>query len=73
MQLFLVVGVLLSFDFAIMTVWYFLDPMKRSTKELEPTINEDIMTIPQMEFCQSTFMSYFVGVIYAYKGLLMVR
>lgn len=34
--------------------------------------NDDIQIIPENEYCKSTYMSYFVGAIYAYKGLLMV-
>lgn len=34
--------------------------------------NEDIMIVPEMEFCQSKRMTIFLGSIYVYKGLLMV-
>lgn len=75
MQLFIVVGILLAIDFAIMTTWHFIDPMHREIKKLEPYTNpnnDDIYIIPENEYCKSTYMSYFVGAIYAYKGLLMV-
>lgn len=34
--------------------------------------NEDILVIPEMEYCQSKRMTIFLGSIYVYKGLLMV-
>jgi hypothetical protein len=34
--------------------------------------NEDIVIVPEMEFCQSKRMTIFLGAIYVYKGLLMV-
>jgi len=34
--------------------------------------NDDIQIIPENEYCKSHYMNYFVGLIYAYKGLLMV-
>ena len=35
MQLFIVVGILLAIDFAIMTTWHFIDPFYRETKKME--------------------------------------
>jgi hypothetical protein len=34
--------------------------------------SDDILIIPENEYCQSERMTIFVGSIYAYKGLLMV-
>lgn len=34
--------------------------------------SEDILIVPENEYCQSERMTIFVGSIYAYKGLLMV-
>lgn len=40
---------------------------------LQPSAqNEDILVVPEMEFCQSKRMTIFLGSIYVYKGLLMV-
>jgi hypothetical protein len=36
-------------------------------------MNDDVEIIPEIEYCKSDYMSIFVGCIYAYKGLLMVR
>lgn len=34
--------------------------------------SEDIIIIPENEYCQSNRMTIYLGCIYAYKGLLMV-
>lgn len=74
-QLFMVVGVLLFIDLVIMTTWQVADPFYRETKQLEPyphPSSEDIIIIPENEYCASERMTIFVGSIYAYKGLLMI-
>ncbi|XP_045467345.1 gamma-aminobutyric acid type B receptor subunit 2 [Harmonia axyridis] len=74
-QLFMVVGVLLFIDLVIMTTWQVADPFFRETKQLEPyphPSSEDIIIIPENEYCASERMTIFVGSIYAYKGLLMI-
>ncbi|XP_018573120.1 gamma-aminobutyric acid type B receptor subunit 2 [Anoplophora glabripennis] len=74
-QLFMVVGVLLFIDLVIMTTWQVADPFYRDTKQMEryphPS-NEDIIIIPENEYCASEHQTIFVGCIYAYKGLLMI-
>ncbi|CAH2098992.1 unnamed protein product [Euphydryas editha] len=74
-QLFMVVGVLLCIDLAIMTTWQISDPFYRATKQMEayphPT-SEDIVIVQENEYCQSERMPIFIGAIYAYKGLLLV-
>ncbi|KAM7363585.1 gamma-aminobutyric acid type B receptor subunit 2 isoform 1-T1 [Cochliomyia hominivorax] len=74
-QLFMVVGVLLAIDIAIITTWQIADPFYRDTKQLEPRHHEhidDVLVIPENEYCQSEHMTIFVSIIYAYKGLLLV-
>ncbi|CAG5023102.1 unnamed protein product [Parnassius apollo] len=74
-QLFMVVGVLLCIDLAIMTTWQISDPFYRATKQMEPyphPSSEDIVIVQENEYCQSERMTIFVGVIYVYKGLLLV-
>ena len=74
--MFIVVGVLVGIDLAIMTTWQVADPFYRETKQMDPysdPTNDDILIIPENEYCQSEKMTIFVGSIYAYKGLLMVR
>lgn len=92
-QLFMVVGVLLSIDIALITTWQVADPFFRDTKQLEPRVSntkfikniyifiyvlqhheylEDVWVIVENEYCQSEHITVFVGIIYAYKGLLLV-
>ncbi|KAM3956902.1 gamma-aminobutyric acid type B receptor subunit 2 [Aphomia sociella] len=74
-QLFMVVGVLLCVDLAIMTTWQISDPFYRATKQMEPyphPSSEDIVIVQENEYCQSERMTIFIGIIYAYKGLLLV-
>ncbi|XP_055905099.1 gamma-aminobutyric acid type B receptor subunit 2 isoform X1 [Eupeodes corollae] len=74
-QLFMVVGILIFLDVAIITTWQVADPFYRDTKQLEPRhheILEDVLVIPENEYCQSEHITIFVGIIYAYKGLLLV-
>ncbi|XP_063370151.1 gamma-aminobutyric acid type B receptor subunit 2 [Cydia amplana] len=74
-QLFMVVGVLLCVDFAIMITWQVSDPFYRATKRMDPVphpTSEDIEIVQENEYCQSEQMNIFIGIIYAYKGLLLV-
>ncbi|XP_025832436.1 gamma-aminobutyric acid type B receptor subunit 2 [Agrilus planipennis] len=74
-QLFMVVGVLLFIDLVIMTTWQVADPFYRETKQMDPyphPSSEDIVIIPENEYCASERMTLFIGSIYAYKGLLMI-
>ncbi|XP_055525482.1 gamma-aminobutyric acid type B receptor subunit 2 isoform X2 [Wyeomyia smithii] len=74
-QLFIVVGVLLAIDLAIMTTWQITDPFYRETKHIEPSEHptlEDVIIVQENEYCQSSKMTIFIGVIYAYKGLLLI-
>lgn len=73
-KLFMVVGVLVLIDVAILTTWQVVDPFYRMTSKSPPITsseNEDLVIIPEMEFCQSERMTIFLGCIYGYKGLLM--
>ena len=36
------------------------------------TSDDDIAVVPEMEYCQSEHMTIFLGIIYGYKGLLMI-
>jgi gamma-aminobutyric acid type B receptor len=41
-QLFMVVGVLLGLDLAIMTTWQIADPFYRDTKQMEPFVSSNL-------------------------------
>nr|XP_027198671.1 uncharacterized protein LOC113792912 [Dermatophagoides pteronyssinus] len=73
-KLFMVVGVLVFIDVVTLTTWQIVDPFFRVTSQGKPEPspqNEDILVIPEMEYCQSKRMTIFLGSIYVYKGLLM--
>uniref|UniRef100_A0AAN0LJ33 Gamma-aminobutyric acid type B receptor n=1 Tax=Polyphagotarsonemus latus TaxID=1204166 RepID=A0AAN0LJ33_9ACAR len=73
-KLFMVVGILVFIDVATLTTWQIVDPFYRQTNLGTPETtpeNEDILIVPQMEYCQSKRMTIFLGSIYVYKGLLM--
>ncbi|KAH9637810.1 hypothetical protein HF086_017588 [Spodoptera exigua] len=98
-QLFMVVGVLLAIDLAIMTTLASLGSFLQGNEadgslckslfyyifvciviffynfhlcfQPHPS-SEDIVIVQENEYCQSERMTIFIGVIYAYKGLLLV-
>ncbi|XP_029170318.1 gamma-aminobutyric acid type B receptor subunit 2, partial [Nylanderia fulva] len=74
-QLFMVVGILLAVDLTIMTTWQIADPFYRAIKQMEPyhhPSSDDIIIIPENEYCQSNQMNIYLFCIYIYKGLLMI-
>ncbi|XP_029660696.1 gamma-aminobutyric acid type B receptor subunit 2 isoform X2 [Formica exsecta] len=74
-QLFMIVGILLAVDLTIMTTWQIADPFYRAIKQMQPyhhPSSEDIIIIPENEYCQSNQMNIYLFCIYAYKGLLMI-
>ncbi|XP_028968581.1 gamma-aminobutyric acid type B receptor subunit 2-like [Galendromus occidentalis] len=72
-KLFMVVGVFLLLDIIILTTWQIIDPFYRDVKRGDPvTSDDDIAVIPEMEYCQSEHMTIFLGIVYGYKGLLMI-
>ncbi|XP_032820221.1 gamma-aminobutyric acid type B receptor subunit 2 isoform X3 [Petromyzon marinus] len=74
-KLFGIVGGMLLIDLVILISWQVLDPLKRIVeiypREHDPT-GKDLTILPLLEHCQSTHMNIWLGIIYAYKGLLMV-
>ncbi|CAG0920005.1 unnamed protein product, partial [Notodromas monacha] len=67
-QLFMVVGILLAIDIAIMTTWQIVDPFSRAP---DPS-DKDAELVPVQEYCESRHMTVFVCAIYGYKGLLLI-
>ncbi|XP_053385078.1 gamma-aminobutyric acid type B receptor subunit 2-like isoform X2 [Mercenaria mercenaria] len=71
-KLILVVTILLVIDAAILVTWQILDPLQTSTKNLTTMVEGDLDIVPVVEYCKSKQMSIWLGLIYAYKGLLLV-
>lgn len=67
----------LSFiDVIILTIWAIVDPQIRTVENFQlenPTDTEkDIKIRPSMEHCESKHQNIWLGVVYGYKGLLLI-
>nr|XP_032807612.1 gamma-aminobutyric acid type B receptor subunit 2-like isoform X1 [Petromyzon marinus] len=74
-KLFGIVGGMLLIDLVILISWQVLDPLKRIVNDYpreHPEGGEDFTILPQLEHCESTHMTIWLSIVYAYKGLLMV-
>ncbi|CAE1155054.1 GABBR [Acanthosepion pharaonis] len=71
-KLFLIVGVLLVVDGVMLGTWWGMDPFHIASKELSHSIEGDYEIVPIVESCASEYMTIWMGLIYAYKGLLLV-
>lgn len=70
-----IVGGMLLIDLCILICWQIVDPLKRTVEEysLEPDPQgRDIAIRPFLEHCENTHMTIWLGIVYAYKGLLML-
>ncbi|OQV15825.1 Gamma-aminobutyric acid type B receptor subunit 2 [Hypsibius exemplaris] len=72
-QLFLIVALLLFLDFVILLTWQLQDPFTYATKPLQEfeDATNDFLIKPQIGFCVSEHMTIYLGVTYAFKGILM--
>ncbi|XP_019751514.1 gamma-aminobutyric acid type B receptor subunit 2 isoform X1 [Hippocampus comes] len=74
-KLLIIVGGMLLIDLCILICWQIVDPLKRTVEEysLEADPHDrDIAIRPFLEHCESTHMTIWLGIVYAYKGLLML-
>ncbi|XP_070577493.1 gamma-aminobutyric acid type B receptor subunit 2-like [Ptychodera flava] len=74
-QLFVMVLVLVLIDVTILTVWQILAPFRRATTLTHPENDPDVpnqIIQPIMEFCYCDNIIYWLGALYAYKGLLLI-
>ncbi|XP_020897182.1 gamma-aminobutyric acid type B receptor subunit 1 isoform X3 [Exaiptasia diaphana] len=72
-HLFAVVFALVLIDVSYLTIWQVLDPLRRSlyiTKR--DTQNLDMEVISQIEYCESVATYKWLGILFAYKGLLLL-
>ncbi|CAN8020607.1 unnamed protein product [Ixodes persulcatus] len=75
-KLYGMVGAMVLIDAVILTAWQLVDPMKREL-EIFPLENpemsdEDIKIEPALEHCESKNHAIWLGVMYSYKGLLLI-
>ncbi|KAH8409568.1 hypothetical protein KR222_008550 [Zaprionus bogoriensis] len=74
-QLILLVCGLLLVDALLVTLWVVADPMERHLHNLTleiSAIDRSVVYQPQVEVCRSQHTQTWLGVLYAYKGLLLV-
>ncbi|KAL8578950.1 hypothetical protein ACOMHN_001912 [Nucella lapillus] len=75
-ELYTVLAVLLLLDVAVLVAWQVLDPMHRELEVFameEPTnTDDDIQLRPQLEHCVSDNLSVWLGVMFGYKGILLI-
>ncbi|XP_056142362.1 gamma-aminobutyric acid type B receptor subunit 1 isoform X1 [Lampris incognitus] len=74
-KLYATVGVLLAIDFLSLMIWQIVDPLhitvEKFTKEA-PKADLDVLIQPLLEHCSSEKMNTWLGVVYGYKGLLLL-
>uniref|UniRef100_A0A7N6BMU8 G-protein coupled receptors family 3 profile domain-containing protein n=1 Tax=Anabas testudineus TaxID=64144 RepID=A0A7N6BMU8_ANATE len=74
-KLYATVGVLLAIDFLSLMIWQIVDPLhitvEKFTKEA-PKEDLDVLIQPLLEHCNSEKMNTWLGVVYGYKGLLLL-
>ncbi|XP_055848859.1 gamma-aminobutyric acid type B receptor subunit 1 isoform X1 [Episyrphus balteatus] len=75
-KLYTMVSGLLSVDLVILLAWQIFDPLQRilETFPLEDPISttDDIQIRPELEHCESERNSMWLGLVYGFKGLILV-
>ncbi|XP_022091351.1 uncharacterized protein LOC110979652 isoform X2 [Acanthaster planci] len=74
-QLFVMVFVLLLVDVIILIMWQVIDPVKLQSEDLyqqdDPEIPNRIIQ-PFIRYCSCDTLTYWLGALYGYKGLLLI-
>ncbi|XP_069576779.1 gamma-aminobutyric acid type B receptor subunit 1 isoform X2 [Brachyistius frenatus] len=74
-KLYATVGVLLGIDILSLIIWQVVDPLhitvEKFTREA-PKGDLDVLIQPLLEHCSSAKMNTWLGVVYGYKGLLLL-
>lgn len=71
-HLFLIVLVLVSVDILFLSLWTGIEPMYTGYQEFRKRMEDDKEIIPTLEHCKSEYLAYWLGVMYGFKGLLLV-
>ncbi|XP_049282429.1 gamma-aminobutyric acid type B receptor subunit 2 [Anopheles funestus] len=74
-QLISVIGALLLVDAFVVSFWMAADPMERHLHNLSLEISatdRSVVFLPQVELCRSRHYESWLGMLYAYKGLLLI-
>ncbi|KAF3426656.1 hypothetical protein E2986_12436 [Frieseomelitta varia] len=75
-KLYTMVSGLLVMDIVLLVSWQVLDPLQRKIEtfplELSPFGDDDARIRPELEHCESIHNNIWLGLIYSYKGLILV-
>lgn len=75
-ELYVVIGVLLILDVVIMSAWQLVDPffieLEIFPRERPESTDKDIELQPQLEHCSSQHSYIWLGVVFGYKGILLL-
>uniref|UniRef100_A0A8K9XQB6 Gamma-aminobutyric acid (GABA) B receptor, 1b n=1 Tax=Oncorhynchus mykiss TaxID=8022 RepID=A0A8K9XQB6_ONCMY len=72
-KLYATVGVLLVIDVLSLMIWQIVDPLHITVEGREaPKGDLDVLIQPLLEHCSSDKMNTWLGVVYGYKGLLLL-
>ncbi|XP_066580245.1 gamma-aminobutyric acid type B receptor subunit 1 isoform X2 [Amia ocellicauda] len=74
-KLYATVGVLLAVDILSLLIWQIVDPLHITIEEFTkeaPKGDIDVLIQPLLEHCSSEKMNTWLGVVYGYKGLLLL-
>ncbi|XP_014233341.1 gamma-aminobutyric acid type B receptor subunit 1 isoform X1 [Trichogramma pretiosum] len=75
-KLYTMVSVLLAIDVIILGVWQLVDPLQRTIEvfplEMSTAGDDDARIRPELEHCESENNMIWLGIIYAYKGVILV-
>ncbi|XP_012349210.1 gamma-aminobutyric acid type B receptor subunit 1 isoform X3 [Apis florea] len=75
-KLYTMVSGLLAVDIVLLVCWQVLDPLQRKMEsfslESPPFGDDDARIRPELEHCESTHNNIWLGLIYSYKGIILV-
>ncbi|CAH3153523.1 unnamed protein product [Pocillopora meandrina] len=73
-QLIIVVILLLMIDACVLSTWQILDPIYTTSKTFPRRIDQDadIAIYPYQTFCTSKYENLWTGLLYGYKGFLLL-
>ncbi|GFS03758.1 metabotropic gamma-aminobutyric acid receptor [Elysia marginata] len=75
-ELYVVLAILVVLDVGVLTAWQILDPLQRRLEtfsRIQPTnTDDDIELRPQLELCHSDNITVWLGVVFGYKGILLI-
>ncbi|XP_055540393.1 gamma-aminobutyric acid type B receptor subunit 2 isoform X2 [Wyeomyia smithii] len=74
-QLISLIGALLLLDACVVSFWMTADPMERYLHNLTLEISatdRSLVYLPQVELCRSRHYESWLGILYVYKGMLLI-